>query len=72
MKFKKESDVGLYYGTNPEFAKKELYKSDHKNHQPNSHDVIPTGFLSYTCQGFALTYIKHLLYVLVVLLKKLT
>jgi hypothetical protein len=47
------------------------YKTDHKNQQPNSHDEIQTGFLSHTCQGFTLTYNKHLLYVLVVLLKKL-
>jgi len=50
---------------------KKDYKTDHKNQQPNRHDEIQTGFLSYTCQGFTLTYNKHLLYVLVVLLKKL-
>jgi len=48
------------------------YKTDHKNQQSNSHDEIQTGFLSYTCQGFTLTYIKHLFYALVALLKMLT
>ena len=70
-KIKKGSDHGLYHGTNPEFAREERYKTDHKNKQPNSHDEIQTGFLSYTCQGFTLTYTKHLLYVPVVLLKEL-
>ena len=47
------------------------YNTDHKNQQPNRHDEIQTGFLSYPCQGFILTYNKQLLYVLVVPLKNL-
>jgi hypothetical protein len=49
---KKESDLGRYQGTNPEFAGDEWYKTYHKNQQPNNHDEVQTGFLSNTMPRF--------------------
>jgi hypothetical protein len=71
IKLKKEAILAYIMALIQNLLGKSDNKTDQKNQQPNSHDEIQTGFLSYTCQGFIVTYNKHLLYVLVVLLKKL-